>query len=145
MAAQGKPHQMDSRESAVAARIRKHIKDGVYPPGRYLPTAEALAKEYGYSEGTVHQALKSLRDEGLITKDGLGRGLVPHDPGELASESGRDRYRRLAVDAYIRAWSDAGRLDDLGPDEESRRKRAEDLLWGTMTPEEIRASGQVGK
>lgn len=51
----------------VAARLRVAIETGALPVGERLKSVRELAQEHGVSPGTVQQALRLLRDEGLIT------------------------------------------------------------------------------
>lgn len=57
----------------IAARIREDIITGRLALGQQLGTEHELAAEHGAARGTVVQALRQLRDEGLvITRHGQG-------------------------------------------------------------------------
>ncbi|WP_422368694.1 GntR family transcriptional regulator [Pelagibius sp.] len=57
----------------VRAVIAERIDEGEYAPSDPLPSASALAKEFGVSLITVKRALKELKNEGLLTsRAGLG-------------------------------------------------------------------------
>lgn len=73
----------------VASHLRAAILTGKYRPGERLPSGSELAELYGVSRQTVQQALRPLRDEGLIVgRQGAGTyvrakteravGLRPH-------------------------------------------------------------------
>lgn len=73
----------------VAAGLRAAIKTRKLEPGDKLPSQNELAERYGVARMTIHQALKVLRDEGLVvTRQGSGAyvrapverpfGLRPH-------------------------------------------------------------------
>lgn len=51
----------------VAAKLRAAIISGELAIGEQLKSVRELAHEYGVSNGTVQQALRLLRDAGLIT------------------------------------------------------------------------------
>jgi GntR family transcriptional regulator len=50
----------------VAAAIRRAIADGEARPGERLPPAQDLAAVLGVDANTVLQALRTLRQEGLV-------------------------------------------------------------------------------
>jgi DNA-binding GntR family transcriptional regulator len=58
----------------LAAELRRRIEGGE----TWLPGERRLARQYGVSVGTVREALKILRDEGLVeTWRGRGTGVPP--------------------------------------------------------------------
>ncbi|MFC4515384.1 GntR family transcriptional regulator [Streptomyces ehimensis] len=57
----------------IADDIREQIRAGQLPPGDRLPAETSLADQYGRSVPTIREALRLLRDEGLIEKQ-HGRG-----------------------------------------------------------------------
>ncbi|MFF4156649.1 GntR family transcriptional regulator [Streptomyces sp. NPDC001678] len=57
----------------IADDIREQIRAGQLPPGERLPAETSLADQYGRSVPTIREALRLLRDEGLIEKQ-HGRG-----------------------------------------------------------------------
>lgn len=65
----------------VLNALRSRIEDGTYPPGSKLPSQHQLVAEFDVSRPTVIEALRLLRQEGLIeTQTGRGsfvRGKVP--------------------------------------------------------------------
>ncbi|GHG60463.1 GntR family transcriptional regulator [Streptomyces griseocarneus] len=57
----------------IADDLRESIRAGQLGPGERLPSETVLAEEYGRSVPTIREALRLLRDEGLIEKQ-HGRG-----------------------------------------------------------------------
>ena len=60
---------MDDRSpmvQSVAKTMKARIDQGVYPPGRSLPSERALAQELQVSRLVVRQALEALGESGLI-------------------------------------------------------------------------------
>lgn len=61
----------------MAARIRKQIVDGTIETGDRLPNERDLAKQYGVSRTVVREAIKTLKQEGLVeVRAGLGTFAV---------------------------------------------------------------------
>jgi DNA-binding GntR family transcriptional regulator len=56
------------RYQQVADELIKRIGAGKYPVGGYLPTEMELCRQYGISRHTVREALRRLRDAGLISR-----------------------------------------------------------------------------
>ncbi|MFS4091369.1 GntR family transcriptional regulator [Streptomyces sp. AF1A] len=78
----------------VAEELRVRIADGFYLMDTYLPSQNALAKEFGISRDTVQRALRVLRGEGWIqSRQGKGSRVVRnqriHSPTPRASRSRR--------------------------------------------------------
>jgi DNA-binding GntR family transcriptional regulator len=57
----------------LASILREKITSGELQPGQALPSESYLQQEHGVSRGTVRQAVRMLRDEGLVVTMG-GRG-----------------------------------------------------------------------
>jgi GntR family phosphonate transport system transcriptional regulator len=66
----------------LAEIIRARIKSGEYVSR--VPSATTLAQEFGVSHRTSEHALRTLRDEGLITPV-FGRGYFVSKPGKSQS------------------------------------------------------------
>jgi GntR family transcriptional regulator len=63
---------------SVARRLKEEIVNGVYSVGAQLPTESALCKRFDVSRHTVRDALRILRDEGLVTsRQGAGTVVAP--------------------------------------------------------------------
>jgi GntR family transcriptional regulator len=56
------------RYQQVADDLTKRIGSGKYPVGGYLPTEMELCDQYAISRHTVREALRQLRDAGLISR-----------------------------------------------------------------------------
>ena len=56
------------RYQRVADDLTKRIGTGRYPVGGNLPTEMELCQQYGISRHTVREALRQLRDAGLISR-----------------------------------------------------------------------------
>jgi GntR family transcriptional repressor for pyruvate dehydrogenase complex len=65
--------QVRTLPQQIAASIRESILDGSLGPGDRLPSEEAMAEMYGCSRPTVREALRTLRDDGVLTS-ARGRG-----------------------------------------------------------------------
>jgi DNA-binding transcriptional regulator YhcF (GntR family) len=73
----------------VASSLRAGILTRQYQPGEKLPSGSALAAQYGVARMTIQQAVRILRDEGLITSR-AGSGVFvrenPQQPVGLGSQ-----------------------------------------------------------
>lgn len=72
----------------IADDLRSGIRAGTYAPGSRLPSRAELMKTYGVSLGPVTEAVRMLRDEGLIrTEQGAGTYVCdPLPEGQPSSE-----------------------------------------------------------
>lgn len=62
----------------VAAALRDEIARGVHTPGAQLPPEDRLSARFAVSRYTVREALRRLRDEGLIaSRRGAGTLVMP--------------------------------------------------------------------
>ena len=69
------------RYQRVADDLTKRIGTGRYPVGDYLPTEMELCRQYGISRHTVREALRQLRDAGLISRRRrIGTEVVARTP-----------------------------------------------------------------
>jgi GntR family transcriptional regulator len=69
------------RYQRVADELIKRIGAGKYAVGAYLPTEMELSRQYGISRHTVREALRRLRDVGLITsRRRVGTEVVARTP-----------------------------------------------------------------
>ncbi len=67
----------------VVGALRSDIQSGAYPVGGLLPTEAELRARFGVSRHTVREALRQLRDEGLVTsRQGAGTSVVRQDGAE---------------------------------------------------------------
>lgn len=57
----------------VAAQLRAAVLNGTFAPGDKLPSQAALSTQYGVARMTIQQALRILKDEGLVvSRQGSG-------------------------------------------------------------------------
>ena len=69
------------RYAAVAAELEAEILSGRRPVGAMLPTEGELCRAYGVSRSTVREALRRLRDMGLVcAAHGIGTKIVSDQP-----------------------------------------------------------------
>lgn len=69
------------RYQQIADELRAAIDAGRYPPGARLPGAQALASSHGVAPLTARQALRVLRNEGLIeTRKGAAARVIDFRP-----------------------------------------------------------------
>ncbi|GAA4618922.1 GntR family transcriptional regulator [Saccharopolyspora hordei] len=62
----------------IAATLRSQIDSGALSAGDQLPTEQALQEQFEASRTTVRQALKELRDAGLVQmRHGVGVFVAP--------------------------------------------------------------------
>lgn len=84
----------------LATDMRRAIDVGLWPPGSQIPTEAALANQYGFSRGTVRQALQLLTQEHLLSRE-QGRGtFVAMSPARGA----------LSLASFNEAMRDQGRV-----------------------------------
>lgn len=83
--------QVQTLPQQIAASIRESILDGSLGSGDRLPSEEAMAEMYGCSRPTVREALRTLRDDGVLTS-ARGRGggyrVAELSPEALAASVG---------------------------------------------------------
>lgn len=72
----------------VAATLRTAILREVHPAGSRIPTEEDLCQHFKVSRHTIREALRRLRDEGLITSRRGERPVVAPPPAERAAFTG---------------------------------------------------------
>lgn len=61
----------------LARDLRDGIREGHYPVGSLLPTELALSEQWGLSRQTVREAIRTLADEGLVSrKPGVGTRVL---------------------------------------------------------------------
>lgn len=59
----------------IAAVFRQRIEDGIWSPGDRLPSLDSLMQEFSVARVTIREAMKLLREEGLLLPE-RGRGTV---------------------------------------------------------------------
>ncbi|QKW33123.1 winged helix-turn-helix transcriptional regulator [Actinomadura sp. NAK00032] len=58
----------------ITTLISRRIADGTYPVGSKIPTTRQLSQECDVSERTVAEAVKTLREDGVL-RGIAGRGV----------------------------------------------------------------------
>jgi DNA-binding GntR family transcriptional regulator len=87
-----------TRYGHVVATLSSQIRNGQFGVGDELPTVAALAEEFQVSHMTVKQALRTLRERGIVS---TGRGTrsrvltVPEEKEETITEQLRAIRERL--------------------------------------------------
>lgn len=81
----GSGSRMKLRSLAVRDRLLSRITRGKLRPGSQLPAEPELAAELGVSRATLREALRSLQDEGLLTRARGTGTFVSHIPRVLTS------------------------------------------------------------
>ena len=77
-----------SRYRDIATRLQKDIRLGKVVVGNLLPTETELMAKYSASRQTVREALRILRDQGLIVRRaGLGSVVIASEPPVLFTHS----------------------------------------------------------
>ena len=66
----------------IADDLRRAITDGRYRPGQRMESTRELAAVYGVAAMTVHQAMRVLRDSGLVISH-QGRGVFVRAEGDI--------------------------------------------------------------
>jgi len=62
----------------VARTLRDEIVNGIHPIGSQLPTEDELRNRFSVSRFTVREALRRLREDGLVTsRQGAGTVVIP--------------------------------------------------------------------
>lgn len=62
----------------VARELRAEIVSGIYPVGSLITTEDELCKRFSVSRHTVREAIRVLRDEGLVaSRQGAGTEVIP--------------------------------------------------------------------
>ena len=65
----------------LAARLRREIAEGTLAPGMPTPSITTLSQQYGHARQTCAKALRTLEDEGLLTRiPGLGYYVTRNQP-----------------------------------------------------------------
>ncbi len=120
-----RPLVQQSTPARVAARVRRAIANGDFPPGSQLHEV-ALARQLGVSRGPLREGLQRLTQEGLLTAI-RNRGLFVVD---LTPENVRDMFlareaiERCAASVLLRG-DHAAAADALEPLLEQMARAAE--------------------
>ncbi|KIE25141.1 GntR family transcriptional regulator [Streptomyces sp. MUSC 125] len=80
----------------IADALRERIRTGVLRPGDRLPTQAELAEEFGVERGAVRQALRTLREERLLSNVSKGSPPRVAEPPRPAREDPQPTMVALA-------------------------------------------------
>lgn len=70
-----------ARHAALSQTLIARVNDGTYAVGGLLPTEQELCTQFGVSRTTVREALRRLRDLGLVArKPGVGTRVLARRP-----------------------------------------------------------------
>lgn len=122
--------EVPGRAELVTRRLAEAITLGVLPDGLPLPPEPELADRLGVATVTLREALRALRDDGLIrTRRGRGGGSFVRTPGDRGLGALRRRVARLAT----------GEVRDLGDHYAAVSGSSAALAAVRADPDEIRA------
>ena len=96
-AAGGERQREGTLADQVYERVLSRIVDGGYPAGARLPAEKALSVEMGVSRPVLRQALKQLREDGIIS-----------------SQQGSGSYVQKRPDRAMLRFAPVGSIADLG-------------------------------
>ncbi len=87
-----------TQHARLAQQLRDEILAGTHPVGSRLPTESVLCETHGLSRGTVRVALRTLEDQGLITRrPGAGTTVVSRHPTEAYTPFVTNRDELVAL------------------------------------------------
>jgi DNA-binding GntR family transcriptional regulator len=75
-----KPSRRTSRATSTREDLLAWIAEGGVRPGAQLPPEPQLAEELGVSRPTLREALRSLQDEGVVTRSRGAGTFLSHRP-----------------------------------------------------------------
>ena len=108
----------------IASSIRAAILTGEFEPGAQLPPGRELSEFFGVSPMTVHQAVRSLREEGFVTSRAGSGVFVSEQPAAPVSTN-----REHALSGVANFLHEMGQL--------KRLRRAGWLFIGVPDPETV--------
>jgi len=86
----------------VARELKAEIVSGVYPVGSLITTEEELCKRFSVSRHTVREAVRVLRDEGLVaSRQGAGTVVIP------PRTASADMHQVMSINDLLAFGSDA--------------------------------------
>ncbi len=85
----------------VARTLKQEIVSGEHPVGALLPTEDKLCERFSVSRYTVREALRLLRDDGLVrSRQGAGTIVVPPRSGDS------DTHQVMSINDLLAFGSD---------------------------------------
>jgi len=86
----------------VARELKAEIVSGVYPVGSLITTEDELCKRFSVSRHTVREAIRVLRDEGLVaSRQGAGTVVIP------PRTTSADMHQVMSINDLLAFASDA--------------------------------------
>lgn len=80
-----------ARHVALAEQLAKEISDGNYAAGARFPTEQDLKQRFGVGRYTIREALKTLREQGLVSRrQKVGTTVLTERPSEHYSHRLKD-------------------------------------------------------
>ena len=126
------------RYASVAASLAAEILDHRRPVGELLPTEQELSQSFGVSRSTVREALRRLREMGLVAgSQGVGTRVIADRPrssytmtvGSVAEVMGYATRTRLEVTGRARLRAGAELADRIGAAPGSEWAHVRGLRW----------------
>jgi GntR family transcriptional repressor for pyruvate dehydrogenase complex len=112
----------------VAAELLAMVADGRYPPGSQLPPEAALAEEADVSRLTLREAVRILRDKGVLSVE-HGRGTFVNPPARWVALDPALLTSRAALEGdaaeSARQITETRRIVEVGAAELAARRRGE--------------------
>lgn len=112
----------------VAADLLAMVADGRYPPGSRLPPEAALADEADVSRLTLREAVRILRDKGVLSVE-QGRGTFVNPPARWVALDPVLLRSRTALEGdaaqSARQITETRRIVEVGAAELAARRRSE--------------------
>ncbi|HET6381657.1 MAG TPA: GntR family transcriptional regulator [candidate division Zixibacteria bacterium] len=121
----------------IALELAAQIAEGRYPPGARLPAENELAASFGVSRGTLREALRSLRADGVV-ESVPGRGNFV----KRGSPSRPDARRRL-VGVVVPSVAQPYVSDLIGVMEDELHRHGYALLVGSSGSTREQQAGRV--
>ncbi len=78
-------HTINNKYNAVTSTLRREIIEGIYAPGRRLPTRAELGDRFGVGIGTVQRALVTLTEDGFVHSRPKAGTFVTENPPHLCN------------------------------------------------------------
>ena len=89
--------QVYYKHSALADKIVKNIRCGIYTAGEKLPAERSLCQEFSVSRNTVRDSLAMLLNEGVIERRGRGAFVSDKALAKIEGISGPDAVQVWAL------------------------------------------------
>jgi putative hydrolases of HD superfamily len=96
----------------IANSIRAAILTGEFEPGEQLPPGRELAEFFGVAPMTIHQAVRTLRDEGFVTSRAGSGVFVSQQPA--TPENGHREHPLSGVGDFLHEMGQLKRLPRAG-------------------------------